>query len=340
MKIKLSKETVIGIFAVGGIALLFWGINFLKGTNLFYSSRYYYAIYERVDGLEPANPVKFNGYQVGQVKEVFFHPSYDGRIVVKFSITEKGLKIKKDAVAKIISADLLGTKAIDIDPGRSPELLKDGDTLRSDIEKSLTEEVNAQILPLKIKAEGLIQSIDSAVTVFTAIFNEDARMQLQKSFQSIQRSISTFEKTAKRIDTLVAKESSTLSTLMRHVNNISANIDNNQAKINNIINNISAISDTLAAAQFANTIYRTNLALKEFTDLLDKINRGEGTIGALMNNDTLYKNIEAVSRDLDLLLEDMRLHPGRYIHFSVFGKKDKNANPANTVKYGPEGRKK
>lgn len=335
---KLKKEAIIGFFILIGILLLLWGLNFLKGSNIFTRSRHFYAIYNKVEGLEPASPVKFNGYQVGLVKEVYFHPAYDGRIVVKFSVEEKGLQIREDAKATIISADLLGTKAIDLYLGKSPKILQDGDTLLSDIEKSLTEEVNAQILPLKRKAEGLIQSIDSAVTIFTAIFNQDARAQLQQSFASIQRSIATFEKTAKRIDTLVSRESYTLSALLRNVRNIAANIDNNAPKINNIITNFSTLSDTLAAANFAQTITRTNEALKEVSYIMEKINKGEGSLGALLHNDTLYKNIEAASRDLDLLLEDMRLHPGRYMHFSVFGKKDKVKTQENTVKYGKEGR--
>ncbi|NUM51197.1 MAG: MCE family protein [Flavobacteriales bacterium] len=331
---KFKKEIIVGFTVLLAIGLLAWGANYLKGTNLFAVGKSYYAVYPKVDGLAEAGPVMYNGYKVGTINEIYFHPSYNGTIVVRFSVNEKGLKLKKDAIATIKSADILGTKAIDLHPGISQIILKPGDTLLASIDKTLTEEVNAQILPLKVKVESLIGSLDTAITKITSVFNEGG--DLDESFASIKRSMQTFEKTAKRIDTLFKNESGNIAGIIQHVRGISANLDKNGDKLTNVIKNFSSLSDSLAAADIAGTINNTKKAMEQLTGIMEKINKGEGSMGMLMHNDTLYRNLAAASRDLDLLMEDMRLHPGRYVRFSVFGKKDKSYKGDAKIKYDPQ----
>lgn len=335
---KYKKEVIVGFTVVLALGLLAWGANYLKGTNLFSTGRSFYVVYSKVDGLQEAGPVMYNGYKVGIINEIFFHPSYDGRIIVRFSVNEKGLQLKKDAVATIKSADILGTKSIDLFAGTVSQLLVPGDTLIPAIDKSLSEEVNAQILPLKVKVESLIGSMDTAITKITSVFNEGG--DLDESFASIRRSMQSFEKTAIRLDTLFKNESGNIAAIFQHVRGISANLDKNGERLSNIIKNFSSISDSLAAADVASTINNTKNAMEQLSSLLEKINRGEGSMGMLMHNDTLYRNMSAASRDLDLLLEDMRLHPGRYVRISVFGKKDKAYKGDAKIKYNPsEGKK-
>lgn len=334
---KIRKEIIVGIVVIIAAVLLYFGFSFLKGNDIFKKGRDYYAVYNRVDGLGTASPVLYNGYHIGRVQNIYFSPQYNGRIVVMFNISNSVLKINKDAQAKIISSDLLGSKAIEIVLGKSKKLVNPGDTLRSGIEKSLKEEVNAQLLPLKNKTEGLISTVDSAVNVFAAIFNEDAREHLKRSFASIETSISTFEKTSKRMDTLVKNQSANISQITENVKHITSNINNNQKKLNNIIDNFSSISDTLAKAHIAETINNTKKALTQFTTAMKRINEGQGTIGQLAKNDTLYYNLQVASKNLDLLLKDMRQYPGRYVHFSIFGRKDKGYKGSGKVSY-PKGK--
>ena len=131
---KIRKEVKIGAIMIIAIALLFWGANYLKGINLLEKNKRFFAIYERVDGLGSSNPVVINGYKVGQVEEISFLPDNSGRLLVKFSVTEENFRISKDTKAKIISSDILGSKSIELQLGRSNEELQNLDTLESDVE--------------------------------------------------------------------------------------------------------------------------------------------------------------------------------------------------------------
>jgi len=156
-----------------------------------------------------------------------------------------------------------------------------------------------------------------------AVLDKDARKNLSQSFESIKRAIASFEKTALRIDTLVGSEKYKLQNIFTNVESISSNLKENNENLSSAIRNFASISDSLAQINIASTINNANVALKNITVVMDRINNGEGTIGQLINNDTLYSNLENATNDIDLLLEDMRIHPKRYVHFSIFGRRDK-----------------
>jgi phospholipid/cholesterol/gamma-HCH transport system substrate-binding protein len=218
----------------------------------------------------------------------------------------------------------LGTKAVEIVFSDNAEFVESGDTLKSDTEANLQQSVNATIAPLKAKAENLIGSIDSAMTVVTSILNPRTRDNLDKSFESIRKAILTLEQTAYKLDDLVGSEKAKISSVLTHLNSIAENLDKNNQKIDNILTNFSNISDSLAKAQLADAINNTNKSMKELDILLAGINAGQGSLGKLANNDSLYNHLNKSSADLDKLLKDLRYNPDRYIHFSVFGRKDKN----------------
>lgn len=326
---KISREVKVGVVVIIALALFIWGFNFLKGKHFFSEQREFYAVYEKVDGLVGANPVTINGLQVGKVRELYFDGSADANIIVKFVIDDP-IKIPKNSLARIFSADLLGSKGINLILGKSTEYAKSGDTLASDIEGSLKEEVNKQMLPLKLKAENLMLSIDSVVTVIQYVFNKDTRDNLAKSFESIKHTLNNLQSTTSSIDTLVLSQSSRLASIIGNVESITENLKNNREQFNNIISNFSAFSDTLARSNISTTLSNANEALIGLTEVMQKVNKGEGSLGLLLHNDSLYRNLESSALELNNLLEDMRLHPGRYVHFSVFGrntdkKEDKKA---------------
>lgn len=322
---KLSDEFKVGIVVITALFILFWGLNFLKGTNLFVSENTYYAIYNRIEGLQKSSFVMLNGYKVGRVKDIYLYPKNPRKIIVKFAVEkEKSLKIPKGSVAKIASQDLLGTKVILLELSDSKEFLKDKDTLKSDIEASLAEEVNKQVFPIKQKAENLLLSIDSVVTVIQTVLNKDARKNLEKSFKSIKNALETFEQTSLRLDTLIKNETNRVHDIFIKVESILNNLQKNNENIANALKNINLITDSLAKANLVETIKNANLALKETAEVMEKIKNGEGSMGMLVNNEKLYNNLEKASNELDKLIKDIRINPERYVHFSIFGRRDKN----------------
>lgn len=321
---KLSKEFKIGIVVIFAIGALIWGLNFLKGSNLFSHKYYLYAVYPKIDGLIPANPLLVNGYKIGQVNKIDLIKK-DGsyQVLVKFLLTED-VQIPKRSVAKAISSDLLGSKAVEIIYSNSGEYVQSGDTLIAEVEESLKSSVDKRIAPLQAKAENLISSIDSVMTVVNSVLNTKTRENLDKSFESVRKAILTLEQTAYKLDDLVGSEKTKISSILTHLNGITSNLDKNGEKIDNIISNLSNMTDSLAKAQLKEAINNADKSMKELNVLLAGINQGQGTLGKLAKNDTLYYNLNRSTVDLDKLLKDLRYNPERYIHFSVFGRKDKN----------------
>ena len=314
---KVSRELKISILFILGLALLFWGYNFLKGKNVFKSERLLYAIYNNVNGLNPSNLVSINGLEVGQVKDVYFEENYSGRVVVILSVSTN-FPIPKNSIARIFSSDLMGSKEVAIDLGSSRKMIISGDTLMSASEASLKEEVNRQVQPLKIKAEALLGSIDSVAIILKEIFNEGARENLTNSFASIEKTFYALQYTTMKLDTMVREESNRLSHIIANVEAITTNLNADKDNISNIISNFSNLSDSLVKADVATTFINANKAIGELAIILEKINKGEGTVGALVHNDSLYFHIEKSMSDLNKLLEDIKLHPKKYVRLSIF----------------------
>ena len=321
---KISKEFKIGLIVVLGVAALIWGVSFLKGSDILSRKYYLYAIYPRIDNLIPANPMLINGFKVGQVNTISLVEDgpYKNQVIVKFVLTEE-VNIPKKSIAKEVSSDLLGTKAVEIILSNETEFVSNGDTLLSGAEENLREAVNKQIAPLQAKALSLIGSIDSAMTVVTMLMNAKTRDNIDKSFESVRRSILSLEQTAYKLDAMVLSEKDKISNIVTNINDISANLNRNQGKLNHIINNFSTLSDTLAKSQIRTAVANASATMKELNELMSRINRGEGTLGKLAKNDSLYNNLNNSAASLDRLLKDLESNPKRYVHFSIFGKKDK-----------------
>jgi phospholipid/cholesterol/gamma-HCH transport system substrate-binding protein len=321
LKFKIKREFKVGVLIVSCLVFFYWGFNFLKGRNYLSSSRIFYAKYKQVNGLVDANYIMVNGVQVGRVSHISFIDN-NGGVLVTFSV-ENDIKIPLDSRSRIYNSDVLGSKAIEIVLGDSSVLAQSGDTLRSEIAPSITEEVSVQMLPLKRKAESLMASLDSALAVIQYVFNESTRENLRRSFESIKNTISNLESTTYNLDTLMTTQRTRLSQIFANIESITNNFKNNNAKISNVINNFSNISDTLAKANIVKTIEKANGVLESFAEISEKINKGQGSLGMLVNNDSLYTELDKSAKDLNLLLEDLRLNPQRYVQVSVFGKNPK-----------------
>ena len=323
---KIKREHKIGFVSLAAIALFIWGFTFLKGRDLFLNEKYFYAVYSQVNGLVEGSSVEISGLKVGRIDQIYFHPKDAHKVILRFTV-KKGIDIPKNSLARIYSSDLLGTRALEIKLGNSFEFAQKGDTLNSEIQVSISEEVSIQMVPFKKKAEDLMLSIDSVMAVIQYIFNENTRENIKKSFESINQTITNLEQTSYSLDTLLSNEKGKISNIFANIEAISLNFRKNNQQISNVIENLSSITDSIAKANFVRVITNTNNTMTKVSEIMEKINTGKGTLGLLINNDSLYNNLEKSSTDLDKLLKDMKVNPNKYVHFSIFGRKNKNPEP-------------
>lgn len=307
----------IGLAVSFAILALAWGVNFLKGKGVFQDESYYYVIYDRIDGLEVSNSVLVNGFKVGQVSEIDFLPDNSGRLMVEFQIGIQ-YKLPKKTVAQIFSSDLMGTKSINLIFGKEKELQVPGDTLVADFEGSLTEMVSLQMLPLKNKAEDLMKEMEKAIAVVTNIFDENNRQKIVTSINHMKETFHNLETSTSSLDSIVQGGKLRMDNILFNVESITTNLENNNEQISNLLNNLSNVSDSLAKAEITQTLINLNSVISELNKTAIKINSGEGSLGLLVNNDSLYNNLEDATYNLNRLLEDFRLNPKRYVHFSAF----------------------
>jgi phospholipid/cholesterol/gamma-HCH transport system substrate-binding protein len=315
---KINKEVRIGIIVLAAILLTYWGLNYLKGQDIFTSQKAIYAVYNRVDGLLPSNVVQVNGYKIGFVKTISLLPDHTGRLVISMHIKSE-LKIPRDSRAEIFSTDLLGTKGVQLVFGDSQEDIKDGDTLQSSVQASLTDEVGKQVAPIKEKAENLLASLDSVAAVFREVFNQETKLNLKRSFESISAALNSIDNIAGTVDTMLGKKNGRIKVLFDNLESITTNIKNHNQQIGQVIDNFAGITDTLMKASLSQTILNLKNTLDKTSSIFDKVNKGQGTLGMLINDDSLYVNLNNTARDLDALVKDLNANPKKYVHFSMFG---------------------
>ena len=320
---KVSKEFKIGAIVVISIALLFMGVNYLKGINIFQNQRTYYAVYDNIDGLGQSNPVMLNGFKIGLVKEVKLHPNGQGNLLVEILINDENLQIPDDTKAKIFTSDLLGSKAVDMVLGESMVMAADSDTLLSDIESDLATEMKAQLAPLKAKVDDLTAGIEVIITNLQAVFEDEATQGLPEVFETLNRTMLTLEQASLGIDAAVAENRTKLNGIMGNVESITGNLAESNEDLTAVISNFESISDSLAQTNLKGTIEKADAAMTDLAEIMEKIDNGEGTIGMLINNDSLHTALNQSNFELQTLINDIYTNPWRYIHVSIFGKKDK-----------------
>ncbi|MBU6205801.1 MAG: MCE family protein [Bacteroidetes bacterium] len=314
---KISNETKIGALTTLAVVLLIIGYNFLQGRDFFTSSNIFYAKYKFVDGLALSNPIKLRGMNVGRVTEMSLDKDKE-TVIVKFTV-RKDIEIPKGTVAKIISADLLGSKAIDLNFSQNAELHENTDTLLSVVQESLTSSVRAEMLPVKQKAENLLSSIDSVMTIVRSVLNPDTRKSLISSVNNIQSTLEKLDQSTGQLNNLIDNNVGRLDRIFQNVESITLNLKNNEKTISTILANASSFSDSLQQSHIKEVINDAAINLAQVKLLLEKIHSGQGTLGMLINDEQLYRNLEKSSKNLDLLIEDIKLHPKRYVEFSILG---------------------
>lgn len=312
---KISRELKTGVVAVLVIALFIWGYNYLKGLNLFDGPiKTYFTEYSNVQGLNTASVVTINGVDVGKVLDIKFHKSEEkrGTLIVEFSV-ENDFEFSKNSVAKIYSASLMGGKSLAIVPSYEGETALPGDFLKGEIESDLFSSVTEKLNPLQAKVESVIKSADSLMTGLTDVLDPKSRQSLKASILELNATITNFKSASANVNELIKKNDDKLSKTLDNAELMTANL--------------AKLSDTLVNANLGMTIKNLEETIGNVNSVLAGLENGEGTLGKLLKEDEIYTNLTDASKELEELLREMKLHPKRFVHFSLFGKKDKGYNP-------------
>ena len=311
---RISKEFKSGFIFLLAIIFLVYGLKYLKGLNVFQTNKPYYAIYDDIDGLQIGSSIRLNGFNVGMVNNIILNS--DNNLVVTLNID--GLdNIPENSICKIVNQDLMGTKGVSLILGQSNSFASSGDTLLGSVENSLQDEVNAQILPLKNKAEGLIGSVDSLLTIVAAVLNKNTRNSLSNSIKSLDETFAILSKTMVKIDSMVYDNDARVSKVLSNLESITTNLNDSNSGIKPILYNLSSISDTLSNANFGSLVNNINT-------ISNNINSGSGSLTKLMNDEKLYNNLEKSTSELAELIEDIKNNPKRYVNFSILGGTNKS----------------
>ncbi|MGM0530148.1 MAG: MlaD family protein [Bacteroidota bacterium] len=311
----MSKELKIGLIATFLIALLIWGFNFLKGRNILTEKNHFYAVYNEIGGLEEASPIYLSGYKVGMVENIKLTGRNMNDLVVRFTI-RKDLKIPKNSRCIIYNADLMGTKAIKLKFTEARQYHEAGDTLPSALEPNITEQIYTEIQPLKNKTQNLLASLDS----ITQLFDEDTKGNIQRGIANLHTTTTNLKNTSESLDQLMSQNNKKIEKTITNAESITTNLQNNNEAISNSLRNISSVTDSLRKANLITTLGHLENTLSSTDSILKGIQKGEGSLGQLTKDDSLYIHLNQTTHNLNTLIKDIQANPGKYIQISVFGK--------------------
>jgi len=313
---KLTKTSKIGILVIICLTLLIWGINFLKGRDIFRTEKVFYARYKNVGGLTATTIVTLNGLKVGYVREIYFAEDLSGDLIVKIAI-HNDFPLPKGTSAEIASSDLLGSKVVKLNLGNSDMLLHANDTMATKMEADIMQQVNEQIAPLKAKAERMIENLDSIVTAVSKILSSDSQHNIAESIRRINLTMTNLEKISGNLSDVVTDQKKNLASTITNLSEVSGNLKTNSGKLGHMMDNFSSFSDSLSKLELNNTLNHMHGSISNLQTIISKIDTTNGTLGLLVNDPRLYQSLNSTSESLNRLLVDFRLNPKKYIHFSA-----------------------
>ena len=305
---KISNEFKVGLLAVISILLFIFGYNYLKGNNLLNSSRTFYAVYDNVEGLSKSSPVTINGLQVGSITDIKFLDS-SGKLVVVMNINND-FDFPKNSYAKIYGGTLIGSKSMAIEPVHDGNgTARTGDTLPSKVDPGLLELVNNRLTPLQSRVETAVNDVDTLITSVNHILSSETQSSIKQSFENIKITLESLKNTSSDINDVVVKNKGNIESSFENINATTENLKNVTDSISQM--NLEKISNDLEES------------IANIKAVTKKINDKDGSLGKLVNDGQLYQNLEGASNELEELLNDIKTNPKRYVHFSVFGKKNR-----------------
>jgi phospholipid/cholesterol/gamma-HCH transport system substrate-binding protein len=309
---KISNEVKVGATTILTIIVFIWLYNFLKGKDYLSSSAIYYCVYDKVGGLAESSPVEVNGFKVGVVQSIDFTDAQSGRLLAVFSV-DKNFKLPVNTVAEIVPVSLLGGMKVQFVYGNGPGTYNEGDTVPGRLAESLMDKMETEIRPVKDKAEKLITVLDSVVSSVNEVMDADFKKDLGGTLSNINS-------TTARLDKILGSKENELQAAIDNINKFSQMLSDNSAKMNKTFSNLETITDSLAAADIYTSVMNLKTSLENASVMIDNLNKGKGTAGQFLTNDSVYTNLNNSLESLYLLLEDMKANPKRYVHFSLFGK--------------------
>lgn len=317
---KLSKELVSGIIAVIAIVLVYWGLNYMKKQNLFTTSDIYYSEFENIQGLTTASIVTINGFQVGNINSIKFNSKKKGNLIVAFTMDED-FSFSKNSTTKI-TPGLMGGAELSIIPNYEGENAVSGDILKGISEKSMISSLADKFDPIQANLNTTLESSDKLLMNFNNLLDSNTKNNIKSAISNLNITLSHFKNVSKSMEEMLADNKVKFGVIL----------DNTSDATKSLKNVTSEIEQAKLASGVKETIAKLNTSLANVDKLLSNMNNGKGSIGKLLNDDGLYNNLENATKEMEELMREMKEHPKRFVHFSLFGKKDKKGYVKDTVK--------
>ncbi|OAB77940.1 MlaD family protein [Cochleicola gelatinilyticus] len=305
---RLSREVKTGILAIGAILLFIFGYSYLKGTNLLEKKRTFFVKYDNVEGLAKSAPVTINGLNVGKVQSIDF-ANREGGLIVEFALDED-FDFSKNSLVRIYSSGLIGGKSLGVFPVYDREnIAKSGDTLRGEIEDGMLSAVTKALGPLEKKVNNTLATVDTLLLAFTDVVDEPTRRDLKSAIKNLNATLNSLNGVSTKLNGVLAGNSDKL--------------DRTFTNLDITAKNFATLSDSLSQLETGKLVTDLQDVVSRFDAIVEGIDNGEGTVGKLLKDEQLYENLEGASRQLEELMQDLKLNPKRYVHLSIFGRKNK-----------------
>lgn len=305
----MKTEIKVGLVGLGVLILLFFGIKFLKGIDIFNKEVSYHVLYKDVSGMHESNYIYLNGMKVGYIKAIKALDNRAENFLVTISISSK-VNMTKDSKIVLFNADMLGSKALRLELGHG-ELLHKGDTITGEIEIGMLDKLGTAITPMA-------ENLDSILSATKSILNQQNRDNIQRTLANLESTSRKLNDISQQFDGLIDSEKNKIKNIIANTESITTNLKDNNERLSNIISRIDQITDTVAQANIGNTLSETSRTIERLNKVLGIIENGKGNLGLLINDEGLYRNLNESARKLDALIEDIKANPKKYVKISVF----------------------
>jgi phospholipid/cholesterol/gamma-HCH transport system substrate-binding protein len=315
--LKITKEIKAGILVIASISLFIWGYSYLKGKDILNNYKTFFVKYDNVEGLAATASITINGLVVGQVAGIKLQPN--GEILVQLQI-KNDFPFSKSSVVALYEPGLIAGRQLQIIPNfKDTTIAVSGDTLTSSVKKGLTDLVSDKLAPLQQKIEKMVVNADLLLTNLNDVLDAKSKENLKNSISNLSKTIEGFNSVVDNANTILY--------------NNKGNIDKTFSNLNKVSTDFSKISDSLSKANLTKVVHNLENTLSNVDKIMNDVQAGKGSLGKMVKDDALYNNLEKTSKELELLLQDVRLNPTRYVNVSLFGKKNKPyKSPNDSIK--------